>query len=228
MHRAALVVADGEQGLADHRAQGGLGQGEGVLLVHGGQLGELLRVAAHNIELGQAALDVDHIALGGEDHHVVGHLADDLAEEPGGQDQRAPLGDLGGDGGLDARLQIIAGETQLAARLDEDALHGRNGTFCGHRPGCHGYRGGEQGLLAGEFHWDASSFFLSATRGEDRIILVTIAVEKKSVENREKPLGDGTLTVHRGCGQKIGLIHRRRNGKKFSTSVHEQSTSKCG
>lgn len=104
MHRAALVVADGEQGLADHGAQGGLGQGEGVLLVHGGQLGELLRVAAQDIELGQAALDVDHIALGGEDHHVVGHLADDLAEEPGGQDQRAPLGDLGGDGGLDARL----------------------------------------------------------------------------------------------------------------------------
>ena len=101
---AALVVADGEQGLGDHGAQGGLGEGQAVLLVHGGQLGELLRVHAQNVELRQAALDVDHIALGGEDYHVVGQLADDLAEQPGGQDQGAGLCHLGGDGGLDAGL----------------------------------------------------------------------------------------------------------------------------
>ena len=42
--RAALVVADGKQGLCNHGAQSGLLQSDGVLLVHGGQLGELLGI----------------------------------------------------------------------------------------------------------------------------------------------------------------------------------------
>ena len=91
MDGPALVVADGKESLADHRPEYRLFYSQGILLVHSGQLWKLLRVGAQNIELGQAALDIYHVVLRGKDHHVVGHLADDLSKEPGGQHQRASL-----------------------------------------------------------------------------------------------------------------------------------------
>ena len=161
MHRPALVGADGEQGLGDHGPQHGLGQGQGVLLVHLGQLGELLRVGGQDIELGQAALDVHVIAVGDEGDHVIGHFPHDLRKKPGGQHQRARLPDLSGDSGLDACLQIIAGQAQGGAGLDEDALQRGDGALGRHCPGGGGYRRGEQGLFTGKFHRGPPWVFLS-------------------------------------------------------------------
>ena len=159
----ALVVTDGKEGLADHGSEDGLADDQGVLLVHRGQLGEFLRVGTQNVELGQAALDIHCIALGGEDHHVVGHLADNLTEEAGGQHQGTRLPNLGGDGSLDSSLQVVASEAQGGPRLDEDALHGGNGALGGHSAGGNGYRGGQQGLFTGEFHKGSSDLFLSGS-----------------------------------------------------------------
>lgn len=161
MWTGRLSLSDGKEGLGDHGAQHRLGESEAVDLVHGGQLGELLRVGAQDVEFREAALDVDHIAVGGEDHHVVGHFPDDLPEQAGGQDQGPLFRDLRGDGGLNTGLQIVASEAELAARLDENALHGGDGALGGYRPGGDGHRRGEQGLLTGKFHEDTSSRFLS-------------------------------------------------------------------
>ena len=46
MDGPALVVADSEEGLGDHGPKRRLADGQGILLIHGGQLGELLRVGA--------------------------------------------------------------------------------------------------------------------------------------------------------------------------------------
>ena len=86
MDGSGLVVADGEEGLADHGAQGALFDGEAVFILDTGQLGEVLRVGGQDIEVAHAAGDVDHIAVGRKDHHVVGQFSDDLAEQPGGED----------------------------------------------------------------------------------------------------------------------------------------------
>ena len=85
MDGTGFVVADGEEGLTDHGAQGALLDGKAVFILHAGQLGKVLRIGGQNIEMAHAAGDVDHIAVGGKDHHVVGQLADDLAEEAGGE-----------------------------------------------------------------------------------------------------------------------------------------------
>ena len=84
---AALVVAHREQGLGHHRAQHRLADGQPVLLLHRGQFGKFFRVRPQDVEFRQAALDIDHIVLRGEYHHVIRHLPDDLAKQPGGEDQ---------------------------------------------------------------------------------------------------------------------------------------------
>ena len=127
--RAALVVADGENGLGYHGLQPGLGQGEGVLILHRGQLGELLRVGAQDVELTGPTGDVDHIVVTLEGDDVVGQLPDDLAEQPGGQHQGAGLADVGRHGGADAGVHVVAGEPQLLAGLQQDALQGGNGAL---------------------------------------------------------------------------------------------------
>lgn len=59
MDRAALVVADSEQGLSDHGPEGLFRDGQGVLILHGGQLGKVLGVDAHKVEFTHAAGDVN-------------------------------------------------------------------------------------------------------------------------------------------------------------------------
>ena len=76
-----------DRGLGNHRAQHRLADGQSVLLLHRGQFGKFFRVRPQDVEFRQAALDVDHIVLRGEYHHVIRHLPDDLAKQPGGEDQ---------------------------------------------------------------------------------------------------------------------------------------------
>ena len=117
MDRAALVVADSEQGLSDHGPEGLFRDGQGVLILHGGQLGKVLGVDAHEVEFTHAAGDVNLQGLFLKEQGVVGHLSDDLAEETGGEDHGTGLGDIGLDGGADAGLLVIAGEEDGAGVL---------------------------------------------------------------------------------------------------------------
>ena len=150
--RAALVVADGKNGLGNHGFQLGLGQGEGVLIFHRGQLGELLRVGAQDVELTGSTGDVDHIVVGLEGDDVVRQLPDDLAEEPGGQHQGAGFADVGRNNGADAGVQIVAGEPQLLSGLQQNALQSGNGALGGNGTGGGGDGGLQQGFFAGKFH----------------------------------------------------------------------------
>ena len=152
MHRAAFVVADGEQGLADHGAQGFLLNGEGVQVIHHGQLGKLFRVSAQNVELTHATAHIDHIILRREIYDVVGQLSHDLAEQTGRQNKAALLGHIGRNNGTDTGFQIIARQPQHAARLDQNTLQRRDGAFLGHGARGGGYRVLQQRLLTGKFH----------------------------------------------------------------------------
>ena len=135
MDGAALVVGDGEESLGDHGAQGGLTDIDVALGLNAGQLGELLGIGGQNVELAHAAFDIDHVAVGGKDHDIIGHLAHDLAEQSGRQNKGTLLLDLGGDGGLNTGLQIIAGELQLIAGLHQNTLHRSDGTLHGNGAG---------------------------------------------------------------------------------------------
>ena len=143
MDRTALVVADGKDGLADHGPQVPLGNVEAVSVVHGGQVGEVLIAAAHNVVGGGAPLNVDGKALGGDGYHVVGHTAEDLPKQPCGQHDGSAIRHLCGHLGNNAGFQVVAAEAQsVHIRLDEHTFQGLNGAF-----GCHySARGGNGGL----------------------------------------------------------------------------------
>ena len=190
MDGPGLVIADGEDGLPDHGAQLVPGDVEAVLVLHGGQLGEVLGISCQDVELAHAAGDVHQVAVGGEGDDVVGELADDLSEEPGGEDQAPPLLDLSRDHGADAGLQVVAGEPELIPGLQEDALQGRDGALGGDGPSRHRDGGLEQGLFTGKLHgWD-SFLSCSASPFEERrgCFLAIVPVGKNFVEKVRNPL----------------------------------------
>ena len=97
-------------------------------------------------------LELDHLALvGGEGDHVVGHPADDVAEEPGVEDQLALAGDVGGHLGADAGLQVVAGDDQLRVGPQQQALQGGNGALLRHGPAGDGDGALQQGLSQENF-----------------------------------------------------------------------------
>ena len=117
MDGAALIVADGEDGLADHGSEGLLGQGDGVLVLYGGQLREVLRVDAHEVELTHAAGDVDFQVFFLKEQDVVGHFPDDFAEQPGGEDHGTGFRHFPLEAGADAGFLVVPGEEDVAGFL---------------------------------------------------------------------------------------------------------------
>ena len=96
---------------------------------------------------------MDHLlVIGGEGHHVVGHPADDVTEQPGVQYDLAGFRHIGGDLGADAGLQVVAGDGQLTVGPQQQSLQSRDGALGGH--GAAGDSDGalQQGLFAGKFH----------------------------------------------------------------------------
>ena len=153
MDGAALVGGDGEDGLSDHGAQSGPPDLKLVsVLLHLGKGGELGGIRGQDVELAHAALDVDGIVLGGEDHHIVGQLSDNVAKQAGGEDQGAGLGNIGVQGGANPSLQVIAGQAQVVPGFQQDPLQGGDGAFGRHGPAGGGDGGLEQSFFAGKFH----------------------------------------------------------------------------
>ena len=150
----ALVLADGEDGLADHGTEGLLGDLQGVLVFHVGQLREVLGVDAHEVELTHAAGDVDLQVFLLENDGVVCHLADDLTEKAGGQDHGAGFLDICLNGGTDAGLLVVAGNENVAGvlGLQQEALQGRNGALGGDCPGGSHNGALKKRFLTGKFH----------------------------------------------------------------------------
>lgn len=133
MDRAALVGGDGESHLLDHSPQDLLLDGNGVLVLHLGKVGIVRGGKAQDIKIRVAAGEMDHHPLiGGESHDIVGHAADDVAEQPGVEHNIAALGDIGGDPGADAGLHVVAGDGQLLVGVEQQALQRGNGAFLGY------------------------------------------------------------------------------------------------
>ena len=159
MDGAALVGGHGEGGLADHGLQGLLLQGDAVLVVHLRQLRIVVGGQTQNVEAGVAAAEMHHVLLiGGKDDDIVRHLADDIAEQPGIEDDAALLPDLRLEGGADTGLGVVAGQGQLTASLQQKALQRGNGAFGGHGAAGGGDRRLQQRFFTGEFQHNAGSF----------------------------------------------------------------------
>ena len=140
---------------------------------------------------------MDGEALGGDGHHIVGHPPEDLAEQPGGEHDGPVLRHVGGDGGDDPCLQVVAAEAQSAGpSLHQDPLQGLDGALGGHYPACGGDGGLQDGLFTGESH---SCSFLAppAGRGEDRFIVVARR-GRGSCGKPGKAGGIKALRVHSG------------------------------
>ena len=149
-----LVRGDGEGGLLDHGAQRLFRQGDGILLLDLRQLRKVGGGEGENVEVSIAAGKMDHeLFIGREGDHIVGHTADDVAEQARGEDQLTALLLLNGKAGADAGLHIVAGDGQaFAAAGQQQALERGDGALRRHGAG-----GGidcvlQQQLFAGKFH----------------------------------------------------------------------------
>ena len=152
MDGTCLIGGHGEAGLVDHGLHGILLDGHGELVVHRGQLRIVVCGQPGQLKAGIAAHQLHHIFLvGGEHHDIVRQAADHLAEQAGIQHDAALLMDLGGDGGADTGLHIVAGQRQLRVALQQHTLQRGDGALGRHRPG-HGTDGLlEQRFFAGKF-----------------------------------------------------------------------------
>ena len=161
MDRAALIGGDGKGHLLDHAPQHLLLHGDGVFVLHLGKIRIICRRQAQNIEIRVAAGDMDHhFFIGGEGDHVVGHPADDVAEEPCVQNDVAAFHHVGKHVGADAGLHIVAGDGQLLVRVEQQALQSGDGAFLGH--GAAGDSDGvlQKNLFTGKFDHRAASFLI--------------------------------------------------------------------
>ena len=84
MDGAALIGGDSEGRLFDHGTQQLLLDGDGKIILHHGQLRVIRRGEAQDIKVRIAAGEKDQLfVIRGENHHIVGHPANDVAEEAG-------------------------------------------------------------------------------------------------------------------------------------------------
>ena len=84
---------------------------------HGGQLREVLRVDAHEVELTHAAGDVNFQVFFLKEQDVVGHFPDDFAEQPGGEDHGTGFRHFPLEAGADAGFLVVPGEENVAGFL---------------------------------------------------------------------------------------------------------------
>ena len=131
MHGTGLVGADGEKGLVDHGLQLLLLDMEGILLLHGGELGEFLRVGAHDLEGAPAAGELyQHAVVALQLQEAVGHFPDDISEEAGVEDDAPLFRHVRRDPGADAGLEVIAGDGEIFFSCrQQQALQGRDGAL---------------------------------------------------------------------------------------------------
>ena len=155
--RAHVAGGDGKDGLVDHAAQRLLRQAQGVETLHARYFRIFLRVHAHEGELAAAALDVDAVAVvDAEAHKAVRQLADHLAQKTGADNDGARLRDVRRDRGIDALLQVIAGDFQTVLRLQQQTLQRLDRAFGGSRAGGRGDGGLQKVLFTGKLHIDSS------------------------------------------------------------------------
>ena len=150
---AALVGGHGKGHLVDHGAQLLLLQGDGKLILHEGQLGIVRSGQTQNLEIGIAAAEMNHQAvICGEGHHIVGHTANDVAEQAGVKHDIAALDHVRGHLGADAGLHVVTGHGQLPVHVDQQAFQSGDGTLLGDSPAGHGDGALQQDFLAAKFN----------------------------------------------------------------------------
>ena len=134
VHRAAVVIADGEHRLVYHALEHALLYFVASYSVNAGQLGIFAAVHAHERELGFSALDGGFVILvGGYSHHTVGHAAHHLAEKLRVEDYAAGFGNVGLNSRIYAFFKVVPRYSQPLAGFEQNALERRDGAFRGGR-----------------------------------------------------------------------------------------------
>ena len=102
-----------------------------------------------------------HFFISGKGDHIIGHPADDIAEQSGVQYDVAAFHNVGENVGTNTGLHVVAGDGQLLVRVDQQTFQRRNGALLGNGPAGDGNRVLEENFFTGKFNHE--SRFLSVS-----------------------------------------------------------------
>ena len=127
--------------------------GHGILVLDFRQIRVVGSGKTQNIKVCVSTGQVDSLpVVHGNGDHIVGHPADDVAEEAGVEDNIAAGDHIGGNFGPDAGLHVVAGDSQVGIYVEQQTFQGRNGAFLCNGPACDGNGALQQDFFTGEFH----------------------------------------------------------------------------
>ena len=161
MDGAGLILGHGEDGAADEGFQGVLGDADAAALAHIGQVGVIVGVFGGDGEGCEAGADGHLVGL--VHHHgdrALGQPADDVAEELGGEDADAGIGDFRGDLIGDGGFHVVAGEAQHMTGPAEDALDDGEAGLLSHGAGGDIQSLNQHAFFTGKTHRQTPSLFL--------------------------------------------------------------------
>ena len=153
MDGAALIFGDGKDGAADQLLQLALGDPDGTAGVDVGQFGLIFGRLGGDGKGSVAGTDGDLEAV--VHHHGDGTLrqtADNVAEEPGGEDAFAGVGDLRFDLVGNGGFHIIAGQVQTHTCLAEDTLDDGKTALLSNSPACNIQALDQHAFFTGKTH----------------------------------------------------------------------------
>ena len=162
MDRAAFIGRDGKGHLLDHAPQHLLLHRNGIFILNLRQIRIIRGGQAQNVKIRIAAGDMDHhFFISGKGDHIIGHPADDIAEQSGVQYDVAAFHNVGENVGTNTGLHVVAGDGQLLVRVDQQTFQRRNGALLGNGPAGDGNRVLEENFFTGKFNHE--SRFLSVS-----------------------------------------------------------------
>ena len=223
---AGLVGGDGEGALLDHLPEGPLLQDHELLVLHLRELGVVRGGEVGDVEAGVPAAQMDGaLAVRDEGDDVIRHLADDVPEEAGVQDQLGLARDVRVQVGPDAGGHVVAGDGEAVAGLQQQALQRGDGALGGHGAAGHGRGALQQGLFTGKFHHRSDRPFLEGClfqkRKRKRFLAIDVVGGKLCGKRgkRAKVRGiERPQTLGKGCGRFARFFHEEKRGEGYQQS----------
>lgn len=151
MNRPGIGLGDGKESLPDHRPEQILRKGEPHPVADRRQFGIFPGGYPHDSEFRHSAADQGVILIVTRECDILARQpADDVTEQPGGEDDLPGFIDLGFNRCRDAHFQVIAGQKKGVARCtQEDPFESGKGGFSGDTP-LHVPDGIDKGLFVTE------------------------------------------------------------------------------
>ena len=127
---AHIAVGHGKNRLVDHGFQQLLGQVYMVQAVHAGHFRIIVCADSHEVKLAFSAFYIDVVVfIGADADNAVRQAADHFAEKPRSHNNGAGLLDIRADIGVYAFFQVVAGNSHICVRLDQQTFKSRDRAF---------------------------------------------------------------------------------------------------